>query len=158
MKNKYYIPDISEFCVGFEYEYKNHDGTIRDLSNIEWKKSMVDSINDLAYVERGLNTPNNTRVKHLDKEDIESLGFELIKIHPGTTSHYFELKNYKTSNDGTICIDFNPDFRDRIYLRIYYFYGSLEDEIDIFNGRPKNKSELKKVLQMCNIITKDNVI
>jgi len=65
-KNKYYTPTIEEFHVGFEYELKTEG---------EWVSQTLDIDYSLNRVAGGL--ANNTRVKHLDQEDIESFGFEL---------------------------------------------------------------------------------
>ena len=65
--NKYYTPSIEEFHVGFECEIKIGD---------HWKniKAIEDIEEMLIY---GIPKPNNSRVKYLDKDDIESLGWEL---------------------------------------------------------------------------------
>lgn len=71
MENKYYVPNIEEFCVGFEYE---------ELGNIGgWYKTQFgdnngEYNNELSECYWNL-THNRIRVKSLNKEDIESLGF-----------------------------------------------------------------------------------
>ena len=71
MENKYYIPSIDEFHVGFEYEWKC-DGTKTD-----WNKSICDNV--MIPLDVDCQRVNDYRVKYLDKEDIESLGFEPFK-------------------------------------------------------------------------------
>jgi hypothetical protein len=67
--NKYYIPQIEEFHIGFEYERKY-------ISFEEWKKEIY-----LLHYDCNLNKLNvriidgEIRVKYLDQSDIESLGF-----------------------------------------------------------------------------------
>jgi hypothetical protein len=152
--NNYYTPTIDEFHVGFEYEYRNHDGTIRNINNIEWKRSIVDSINHLAYVERGLNTPNNTRVKYLDKEDIESLGFVCTRDSEGEEKE-FQLYGY-SGEKGTprletceTCILLEMSFDNEI--TITFVKDRLELNSILFRGTIKNKSELKKLLKQLGI-------
>ena len=68
MNEKYYTPKIKEFYVGFEYEWKC-DGTQTD-----WTKSTCSILmNPLDVDARRI---NEYRVKYLDQEDIESLGFK----------------------------------------------------------------------------------
>jgi len=83
--NKYYTPDISEFYVGFEYELYCRDvnPTIKNGSTV-WLKSWQAKTFTKAEFERGVGFDRNLdlqddwiRVRYLDKEDIESLGFEL---------------------------------------------------------------------------------
>lgn len=69
-KEKYYTPDISEFHVGFEYEQITTN--YPDKNN--WQKAVVRTERDSPY--QLWITNGTVRVKHLDQEDIESLGFE----------------------------------------------------------------------------------
>ena len=81
MKNKYYLPSIKEFHVGFEYEVSNYmlAGTLRIRPKKEWFKEVFNtsSVYKLDFIEHVLKIGNEkiVRVKYLDKEDIESLGF-----------------------------------------------------------------------------------
>lgn len=104
--SKYYIPDISEFHVGFEYEV---EGWIVDSTKIEpntitpenkkiwreegppegvewigWQKKTWTASNNMlntfdvehtSEYQDKVSTPDFYRVKYLDKEDIESLGY-----------------------------------------------------------------------------------
>ena len=72
MDNKYYTPTIEEFHVGFEFE-SNYVGFSSDL---KWRKILLNDSHDwfwTTYKQDAVET--EFRVKHLDKEDIESLGF-----------------------------------------------------------------------------------
>jgi hypothetical protein len=72
MENKYYTPAIEEFHVGFEYEI---------LHNNEWKKTSVFNNScggDIIFEIKNMghwDVVSKPRVKYLDKEDIESLGW-----------------------------------------------------------------------------------
>lgn len=96
MENKYYTPEIEEFCVGFEYEsyevYRNLADEW-DEGKPMWVKRKVLDINQEMYsgeshkykaiyhvsinnrYEQNVEWNKNIRVKFLDREDIESLGF-----------------------------------------------------------------------------------
>ena len=66
----YYKPSIEEFHVGFEYEEKLQ-------TKDKWIKRTLEDVDDFKRME--VNTADShRRVKYLDREDIESLGF--IKI------------------------------------------------------------------------------
>ena len=75
--NKYYTPSIEEFHVGFEYEYVN---------------SKTEGWTNTTFIRgRGFVEPygdGEVRVKKLDQEDIESLGWELESSHSGTRFMY----------------------------------------------------------------------
>ena len=159
MDNKYYHPSIEEFHVGFEYEYRNHDGTVKNNTVLNsWNKSTISDLNELSYVERGLQTPNNTRVKYLDKDDIESLGF----IHDGNESgeespqlfdeHGYSLayvldKQLEPIKTAWIIYHFPDKFL--IIERIVNCGTGFEDML--FRGYIKNKSELARLLKQLNI-------
>lgn len=144
-RNKYYTPDISEFYVGFEYELYCRDvnPTIKNGSTV-WLKSWQTKIFTKSEFERGIGFDRNLdlqddwiRVKYLDKEDIESLGFKFIKI--GWTESSMIFRN-------------NRDCGYEIYFRDdYTLLISKSNGITLFEGVVKNKSELIKLLKMLNI-------
>jgi len=150
MKNmdcKYYVPEISEFHVGFEYEkkYGFSDGTVKTKEQYDlatWNKEIF--LNGFApYIERSLTGRNaenglcGIRVKYLDKEDIESLGFKYVKQGWAETSMIFRDSSF----DG-VEIYFRNDYTLKI---------SHANNIVRFEGSVKNKSELIKLLKMLNI-------
>lgn len=127
---KYYTPEIEEFHVGFEYEalwgIENVDG--------EWLKetfSDKQSTNDLEDV---------IRVKHLDREDIESFGFEFKE--PGL----YEI--------GEIFSLFTEHDHDQLQVIIVRGTGEKvwRPHRKIFEGHIKNKSELARVLKQVGVI------
>ena len=135
MDTKYYTPDISEFHVGFEYERMN--GT-------DWEKAELTNVDCWGTMARGYENEfeeidsliRSVRVKCLDKEDIESFGFE----HDQTTKDgsYFYSGTLITENQWCINLkDFTIDIYD------------INSKSDFrFNGLVKNKSELKRILKM----------
>ena len=152
MENKYYTPDISEFYVGFEYEHCH--SSVRfvmlnfktgDTSNIGepkeiWEKSIFsgreyDIWKSSFKFDDSLKN-GQIRVKYLDKEDIESLGFE----HDQSTKDgsYFYSGTLMTENQW--CINLKDFIVD-----IYDINGKSDFR---FNGFVKNKSELKQILKM----------
>ena len=130
--NKYYTPDIEEFHSGFEYEILTLK--LKDNKTIrEWKK--VDKLH--PELELLLND-KNIRVKYLDREDIESLGFEYedtlyVKSNVRGDFEYWIDIEREVENEGLeISID-------------------GEDNENNFRGIVKNKSELKKLLTQLRI-------
>lgn len=145
MENKYYTPTIEEFHVGFEYETKEGfmDGTVKskdDFYNAKWMPSLVSETSELAYIDRSLsgkNTKNGlcgVRVKILDREDIESLGWKPRK----DGAFLFDFKDHELFLDENIIriSDMNP---------ISYKYNSK------FQGEIKNKSELHRLMKQLKI-------
>ena len=165
MSNKYYTPTIEEFHVGFEYEF--HGMTTGGLSILDtknnksktiqkphikiWNKEIIykDSIfnRNLTSISELINS-NQIRVKYLDKEDIESLGF--VKRNPennNKSSDYFKMKApgeiaYWTEID----LDFRWGFKD---VSIRGVRGNEDDYL--FRGTIKNKSELKRLLKQLGV-------
>ncbi len=114
MENKYYVPSIEEFHVGFECEHKLCD-TWRELT--------------CYHIPHGHRTLEDLyRVKYLDKQDVEELGWK-----ENLRETYFELEEYQ--------------------LNLWYFenipYVSIYNttSISIFMGKIMNKSELKKLME-----------
>ena len=131
--SKYYTPEIEEFHVGFEYEAR--------IPKMESFSEEVFYFNDShkKLVNRVTLHDNHVRVKHLDREDIESLGFVFKKetessyVKDNITMHVYDAKRWNTEND-TITI-FKKDI-DRVVGKTIVFAGVV-----------KNKSELKRILK-----------
>ncbi|MBC7845566.1 MAG: hypothetical protein H7Y10_03640 [Flavobacterium sp.] len=153
MENKYYTPTIEEFHVGFECEHKTQEliakaiGKIIDIKFLFGEDIKIPE-NDLFehHIFDGRNLQiyslnphllKDFRVKYLDREDIESLGWELRTdenrdLHiPEYTIERFYLK----------------DLAD-VFFTIYD--DSAVDEY-VFRGKIKNKSELKKLMMQLEI-------
>jgi len=128
---KYYTPTIEEFYVGFEYEVKKEESWFRCFYS---QGSLVDIYykynDDLDSIDFEVDT---IRVKYLDQEDIESLGWRFEKKHAG-------LEEFQFTTD-ELSLDYNLESH---YLRIAW-YG--DGDITRFSGTIKNKSELIKLLK-----------
>jgi len=136
MKNKYYTPEIEEFHVGFEYE-RCDDG-------YNWIK---DTYPRAAEHIRLKNLIPCTRVKYLDREDIESLGF---------VCHATDERVFHNKNGIIINTEWGSPVKQGITLAIVspVFDESKRNIIQehyLFNGTIKNKSELKKLLKQLGI-------
>jgi hypothetical protein len=77
--NKYYVPTLEEFHPGFEFEAYNSNDWFFAEAETGWKKqewrpqfiAYQQAQNILGAIQNGW-----IRVKYLDKEDIESLGWK----------------------------------------------------------------------------------
>lgn len=177
MKDKYYTPDISEFHIGFEYEEfcsQPIDSNGEWWSDPEWVKKVImdygqarhdwDHIHteDFNYIpmtgryyndgkpKEDWTLEDKVRVKYLDKEDIESLGFTYVdynwdfaRQHVGGSLNYImsignEYYFLRTWSDGVIRIS-------------KHNVKEVENSYRLFEGIIKNKSELKKLLKQIGI-------
>lgn len=151
MKDKYYTPAIEEFHVGFEYEELINDDMLsirsdNHIDDIYWCKIKL-SDNYISFSELPSKIKyEQIRVKYLDKEDIESLGF----IYKGkTVDLWFE-------KEGTFLINTWTSYKIIIHYgidhRLYVEAQDTGNEECLFQGEIKNKSELKTLLKQLNII------
>ena len=134
--DKYYIPKIEEFYQGFEYERWSSSAYttekyIKEVFEFVNKDYVWDDdiTNMLACAYNG---GDSIRVKYLDKEDIESLGFKQktdLYIKDNLT-----LQVHKDSITIKYYDNFNNDWRTKV------------EQIII-----KNKSELVKLLKQLQI-------
>ncbi len=150
--DKYYVPSIEEFHVGFEYEELTHErnesvGYIEsEKEDWEWEKRIFGKnaiYNTDVNFEFKYQEYNDfyTRVKYLDKSDIESLGFEYIgndKFIGKTKYYYTHIRASK--------------FSDRVVVTIE---SSVKEDsvrtLVVHSISIKNKSELKKLLKQIGI-------
>jgi hypothetical protein len=124
-ENKYYTPSIDEFHVGFKYQELD--------SNDVW----VDKVFYSLLLDFNI---NYVRVKYLDKEDIESLGWKLIFEEVKQYSHWCQFKKGK--------IELHVQLNEKYFPRLLNMNG---DYIGNLRIKIKNKSELKKLINQLNI-------
>ncbi len=141
--NKYYTPALEEFHVGFEFEQfaPKHQNDSETYNKVACSKHILYNI--VTYWK--YNISEDYRVKYLDKEDIESLGW----IHSIHTSNQW----YLIGED----IEFTLVLYQNNEVRITDKYPngitqSDKEDKDIFRGNIKNKSELSKLMKQLNII------
>lgn len=130
----YYVPSLEEFHVGFQYERMNGD---------KWESAVID-VNDLySALDSGENEIEeigkhlrDVRVKYLDKELILELGWKL-----SWEERYKFVFKY---NDWLLIYEKN---NRRIII-------TLEDNLlgERFNGKLKNKNELKILMEWLEIL------
>ena len=142
-KEKYYQPKIEEFHYGFKFEIKEKeiwikmsfwDGICPSGADREW-------LNDLICNEE-------IRVPYLSKEDIESLGFKPWEnIENKVSAHIFGYREgfsfVGNSSPYRLYVDYKTN---KVAIK-----EPLSDGQFIFRGIIKNKSELKKLMQMLEI-------
>jgi len=134
-RNKYYTPSLDEFHVGFEYE--------NWVKGRGWTKRIVEVLGRIPINERISSLVHDDyRVKYLDKEDVESLGFIQNK-----NSLYIQ-KQYDIQKGSIDIMLLSDGGRDKSCL--YIKHDGLKDIV--FSGTIKNKSELKKLLHQLQII------
>ena len=133
MENKYYTPTIEEFHVGLEVELLG-------------SKLVIENIHDIE-----LALENPVRVKHLDREDIESLGFDkTFKNEFGIEYLFYENKDYQYClyhSEKNVII-----FRADKNVSWMFPPSFSEAYRPIFSGTIKNKSELKRVLKQVGVL------
>lgn len=139
----YYTPELEEFHIGFEYE-QNEDYDV--LPEKKWHKQTFHPSNfnpeSPYFISQNSIYAETIRVKYLDREDIEILGFS-------------EDKEYR---ERPRQISYKPiNFRKGAYIINFWitrFEDNPEHKIEIkiqnfilFYGICKNKSKLKSLLK-----------
>lgn len=138
---KYYTPDITEFYVEFEFEYRNNSAN-------EWVRYDDFRVGD---IQRMNNQTHQYRVKHLDREDIESLGFKESSSF-GYNTFKREIVSGDNSDEYKICYISDDEPTSVVVLKANkaWVLGTSKWN-PIFRGTIKNKSELKKLLKQLGI-------
>jgi len=128
-EDKYYVPKIEEFHVGFEYEITTgYEWVKKIFCQKDFNTFLYEHLDNAIYQEM-------VRVKYLDKEDIES-------------ENWVEKVWY--NGGGYFTIDkFTLGFFDEHNIIISVLDHS--DNIILFLGTIKNRSELRKVMEMIGI-------
>lgn len=140
MKDKYYTPTADEFHIGFEFER-------RDPISREWRSVTLTNNSIIAPDP----DPDVVRVKYLDRDDIEDLGFD----------YYRDMEPIPNRNDCHVSHGYLFEKEDRINQFDLYLFsdgivwiGHTKEcgfEGYVFKGLVKNKSELKRILTQIGI-------
>ncbi len=139
-EEKYYVPGIEEFHVGFEYEYKQLDKERYLNKGMIWSDQVI-SFNSIRPHKLQIEIEKGTiRVKKLDREDIDILG--TTADHDGII--YF-------TNNETAPLAITLDMENQTVMIKNVIPNSI-----LFNGTIRNKSELTRVLKQIRI-TKDGL-
>jgi len=164
--SKYYEPKITDFHIGFSYEYipRVYNWYLED-SGDKWVKETFsagfgrDGDSELNEIEQSI-TEDKIRVKYLDRKDIESelkfskdnkgiywrLGRQGIPIsgHAGWTEW---LITNSSNQSFSLCF---ADGRNLIIENMSWEETKLPPVV--FNGKAKNRSELKKILIQTGVV------
>jgi len=151
--DKYYTPEIEEFHVGFEYQREEYN----DISRWdEWYTTTIDTPWQLADYVMYLSNHgfSQTRVKKLDSEDIESLGWRpetIIDIFRGDGNDFSQGFSKKINEIDTYCLIYTDGLL-QIYLQHVYNLtsGNWSQQVK-FEGTIKNKSELRRLMKQLGI-------
>lgn len=146
--SKYYTPTPDEFHHGFEYETLQQDDDFND----QWIKTIFpDTYTCTRFVDGKPNlveyfTDNlhYTRVKYLDKEDIESLGWWVNESNN-------EYTNFRIYDSNIMLLLF---LRKNSKVEIVQALSNGKGRW-YFEGTIKNKSELKRLCKQLNIPIKN---
>lgn len=134
---KYYTPEFKEFHPGFRFEllYPN-----TGLWERKWIKEDKPNLRATKVnLEKG-----RIRVKKLDRDDIESLGWRFLGgEHIGR--EYFR-DTTKPANTATRIIDSG-------HITIFVYDELIDKTRVVFAGHLRNKSELINQLERCRIKT-----
>jgi hypothetical protein len=136
---EYYTPIIEEFHVGFEFlvPIYGSDKFVEETFMLKSIENLFDKDENGKF-----NLPDCFRVKYLDREDIESLGWE-----PDTSSGDFTMYHLNSSNKYDYSLSFNGGYKrtENLIITIKYYDNIL------FKGTIKNKSELNKLMEQLGI-------
>lgn len=140
-ENNYYIPKKEELHIGFECE-------VYGIEIVEDEKVETYFPFIIGKSERFNTIPLDMiyRVKYLDKEDIESLGWIDGETRGMTPYLITNLEN----DDFQMYLHDNLD-KGYWYIEIYDW-----DAQYVFRGNIKNRSELKKLMQQLQINDNNN--
>lgn len=135
-ENKYYVPEMGEFHIGFEFESKY----VLFSPELSWEKCILKSKDASWFFDSYIQDAygEEFRVKYLDQQDIEELGWEHQYTKDGVDYYYYY------TNIGVWQLTHGSHNE----VRIIHKGISTESNVQFFRGTIKNKSELKKVMQM----------
>lgn len=163
--NKYYTPELEEFHYGFEYEqFEDYDVPGKDK---EWHKFVYgengsDNPESLTYVSALGIKLKTLRVKYLDREDIEELGFvfnetttQAMGGPSGSVMAFDMLEVEMPRGSRNVLENFYMTYAVPTNWVLIWNVSKMFNSDDIkhtrFCGKVKNKSELKRILNQIGV-------
>lgn len=162
MENKYYTPELKEFCEGFEFERVVYGGhPPHEENNFHWNNNVFsfrEDANEITYMFSAGMSKKGLRIKYLDKEDIESLGWEMNERGSKYGNRYqFDICGGFSPRNGLNGYWMSADKENNTIISINKVLAN-EFTIDgpkqykVFEGTIKNKSELSRLMKQLGII------
>lgn len=161
--NKFYVPKIEEFHIGFKHQQLVWETNMNDHlekgvdfeSDFVWEDAIVDEdfISEEGLLAIHLKHPEadllsrRFRVKCLDNEDIEELGWEHSPDDSNLSGGYWLDCYYLHVGLDAYMLRYCAE---RKTVRINYKH-SVYDSDTLFFGRIKNYNKLKDVMEMLKI-------
>ena len=147
MKNKYYTPSLEEIYSSPELILVDND--FITIHPFVYRKGDV-----IIDLEKEVDL-SNARVKYLDEEDINSLGFTTVKRYSDdmmfqlhTSDYEFYELTWQFEDDNRIIIEYWAQEK----MVVKPLHKETWGHVDIFIGYIKNKQELKKLLTQLNVL------
>lgn len=140
--SKYYTPEIEEFHHGFIYEvYDLHYHS----DKMTWEKEVYGVTSEIT---------EGCRVKYLDREDIESLGWKFERKLGDAYEFSILLDPFRHRRRTTIRMAYNSVHHWIAIVMIDEKFNEINEQYEnpLFSGKIKNKSELGRVLKMVGVI------
>jgi len=96
MESKYYTPELKEFCLGLEYNFQSVEGN--------WILNVITESDLHVISDRAKFNP--TRIKYLDREDIEELGWKsnLILVDTGEQDELLDGFDKQINKDSLLTL------------------------------------------------------
>ena len=147
---KYYIPTIEEFHIGFEYETHEWSRDERGDPEQNYDKWVTYTVNQAKLEFIGKYGIRELRVKYLDRKDIESLGFHLDgdeTYSPFADKYVREDKEHSN----ILYLFFNEENHHVLLAMNDYARAKMSDgdykKVVLYRGIVKNLTQLKKVIK-----------
>jgi len=155
--DKYYTPEIEEFHVGFEFEEEFREEwnkLSRPPENLPYKfiKLQFDTSHSISRITNKIKL-GKVRVKKLDQEDIESLGWKPIITKSIGKNHYEGLFENTTCGKMIFEHDF---FNEKVTIKHPNYIRDASGNFDgyiiyVYKLYIKNKSELRRLMKQLGI-------
>lgn len=148
MNEKYYIPEVEDFYIGYEFEIRNSDfpdsefekGEITMFTHLgEWgyEKIRYDSFCEQV--------PKRIRVPYLTKEQIENEGWLVSAVDDFYNKTGNRLTYDVLSNE--LCIIQTP----KITIDEARDWPEGKDNYNLFKGKCKSINEFRTIMKLLNI-------
>jgi len=163
MTDKYYTPEIEELVFGLEYEELvgyTEGGHSINVGKESWVKRTCDlsmTMPDIGFItdkkeDMLYYIASDIRVKHLDREDIESCGWGFKKEKNKAMLFEILKDDFNGRRRSKLIMAFNPISQWICIALVIEKPFEENEERTFFAGTIKNKSELARVLKQVGVV------
>jgi len=139
--NKYFVPEISDFHIGYEYEQGLVDS---NWFTTGWEKRIIDEKSNLKLIKEH---PSLHRVPYLTKEQLEAEGWHSPEVYRDGGTLVYKKDKYEITFMGENKISPSTEI---VFTELFEMMDKITRHI-LFKGKCKDINTFRRICKLLEI-------